>query len=329
MDQNQPANKPLAGEDAVVPFAVEALDARGRAVALGPVLNSILQRHDYPAPVNKLLAQAITLTALLGSTLKFEGRLTLQTQTDGPVSMLVVDFNAPDGLRATAKFDTQAVEAMAAQDDFRPEFLLGRGHMAFTIDQGRHMSRYQGIVVLDGISLEEAAHDYFMRSEQIPTRVRLAVGEMLTREEDGTNSHQWRAGGIMAQFLPHSTERMRQPDIHPGDAPEGTDPHEIEEDDAWVEARALVDTVQDVELTDPGLPVEQLLFRLFHERGVKAYEPHVMQDRCTCSEYKIRSMLKGLSEQDRAEMLDEGKISVNCDFCGETYSLDAEDVFRA
>ncbi|MDD7911162.1 Hsp33 family molecular chaperone [Pseudovibrio exalbescens] len=329
MDQNSTANQPLAGDDAVVPFAVETLDVRGRAVTLGPVLDSILGRHNYPEAVNKLLAQAVTLTAMLGSTLKFDGRLTLQTQTDGAVSMMVVDFNAPDGLRATATFDANQVAEVAAKEDFRPEFLLGRGHLAFTIDQGQYTSRYQGIVVLDGISLEEAAHDYFLRSEQIPTRVRLAVGEVLTRQDEGPNTHQWRAGGIMVQFLPHSPERMRQADIHPGDAPHGTEMHEIDEDDAWLEARSLVDTVRDVELTDPALPVEQLLFRLFHERGVKAFEPHVMSDRCTCSEDKIVSMLQGLGEQDRSEMTEEGAIAVKCDFCGTDYNLDPEVVFKA
>ena len=152
-----------AGVDAVVPFAVEALDVRGRAINMGPVLNSMLARHKYPAPVNKLLSEAIVLTALLGSTLKFEGRLTLQAQTDGAVSMLVVDFNAPDGLRAMAQFDTAKVEEVAGKDGFRADDLLGKGHLAFTIDQGAHTSRYQGIVVLNGTTLEQAAHEYFLK----------------------------------------------------------------------------------------------------------------------------------------------------------------------
>ena len=262
-----------AGVDAVVPFAVEALDVRGRVINMGPVLNSMLARHKYPAPVNKLLSEAIVLTALLGSTLKFEGRLTLQAQTDGAVSMLVVDFNAPDGLRAMAQFDTAKVEEVAGKDGFRADDLLGKGHLAFTIDQGAHTSRYQGIVVLNGTTLEQAAHEYFLKSEQIPTYVRLGVAEMLTKSEEGGADHSWAAGGIMVQFLPKSIDRMRQADLHPGDAPEGHHYHEVDEDDAWVEARSLVETVKDDELIDPNLTVEGLLYRLFTNAAQPCLKP--------------------------------------------------------
>ena len=130
------------------------------------------------------------------------------------------------------------------------------------------MSRYQGLVALDGGDLEAAAHEYFQRSEQIPTRVRLAVAEEFRAGPDGLR-RRWRAGGILLQFLPKSPERMRQPDLDPGDAPEGMAPHVVPEDDAWVEGRALVETVEDVELIDPALSSERLLYRLFHERGVR------------------------------------------------------------
>ncbi|MTI18768.1 Hsp33 family molecular chaperone [Rhodobacteraceae bacterium RKSG542] len=326
--KDEPAQIQPVGNDAVLPFSVEGLDVRGRAVFMGPVLTSMLARHDYPVAVKKLLAEATVLTAMLGSTLKFDGRLTLQAQSDGAVSMLVVDFNAPDGLRATASFNREKVEEIAAKPDFKPEDLLGRGHLAFTVEQGARISRYQGIVVLNGgTSLEDAAHDYFMKSEQIPTRVRLAVAEMLTRSEDGTPEHSWRAGGIMVQFLPKAPERMKQADIHPGDAPEGTEVHDVEEDDAWVEAKALVDTVKDSEITDPDLGVEQLLFRLFHERGARVYDPHPMADRCTCSAEKISKSLKNFPEEDQKEMLAEGTVSVNCDFCGAKYTFDPAEVF--
>src|SRR3954447_2580936 len=159
-------------DDTVLPFEIDALDLRGRLTRLGPALDGILNRHDYPPPVGKLLGEAIVLTTLLGSSLKFEGRFILQTQTDGPVSFLIVDFQAPDRLRAYARYD--AARVTGAQD---AGALLGRGHLAMTIDQGADMSRYQGLVALDGGTLEDAAHEYFLRSEQIPTRVRLAVGE--------------------------------------------------------------------------------------------------------------------------------------------------------
>ncbi|WP_428671776.1 Hsp33 family molecular chaperone [Roseibium sp.] len=311
-----------AGLDAVRPFAVEGLDVRGRAVALGPVLEAILDRHAYPEPVSRLLAEAIVLTSLLGTSLKFEGRFTLQTQTDGPVSMLVVDFASPDAIRACATFDAVQVEELMEAGKATPEVLLGHGHLAMTIDQGRHMQRYQGLVELDGITFEEAARRYFERSEQIPTEIRLGVGELFTRNEGEGPSRTWTAGGVLIQFLPEAPERMQQADIHPGDAPEGTEPHEIEEDDAWVEAKVLVETVKDVELTDPEVSVEMLLFRLFHERGVRLFESQPLADKCRCSRDKIENVLAGFSDEEVEDMTVEGKIVVTCEFCSTHYEFD-------
>ena len=147
--------------------------------------------------------------------------------------------------------------------------LLGKGHLAMTVDQGPDMSRYQGLVALDGGNLEDAAHEYFLRSEQIPTRVRLAVGEEWRGGGDGPK-HRWRAGGMLLQFLPKAPERAQQ-DLDPGDVPEGVEKPEIEEDDAWVEGQSLIATVEDVELIDPDLSGERLLYRLFHERGVRVF----------------------------------------------------------
>src|SRR5262249_55958941 len=204
---------------------------RGRVARLGTAIDDILTRHDYPAPVSKLLGETVVLTVLLGSTLKFEGRFILQTKSDGPVRMLVVDFATPDRIRACATFDTARVNAAIDAGETSTGALMGRGHLAMTIDQGPDMSRYQGVVALDGGSLEEAAPEYFRRSEQIPTRVRLAVAEEFRSGDDGVRRH-WRAGGILAQFLPRSPERMRVPDLDPGDAPLGTAPHVVAEDDA-------------------------------------------------------------------------------------------------
>src|ERR1700750_1114490 len=212
-------------DDAVIPFEVSALDLRGRMTRLGPALDELLTKHDYPAPVGKLLGEAIVLTTLLGSALKFEGRFILQAQTDGPVSFLVVDYQAPDRLRAYARFDAERLG-----DTKDSVALLAHGHLAMTIDQGPDMSRYQGLVALDGGSLEDAAHEYFLRSEQIPTRVRLAVAEELRAGEGGA-SHRWRAGGIMLQFLPKSPSRARIADLDPGDAPEGVEVHTVPEDE--------------------------------------------------------------------------------------------------
>ena len=305
-------------DDAVIPFEVNALDLRGRLTRMGPALDEILHKHDYPAPVGKLLGEAIVLTTLLGSSLKFEGRFILQTQSDGPVSFLIVDFQAPDRLRAYARYDrTRLKEAQG----FRR--LLGKGHLAMTIDQGPDMSRYQGLVALDGGGLEEAAHEYFLRSEQIPTRVRIAVGEEFRGGEGG--KHRWRAGGILMQFLPKAPERARQADLHPGDAPEGHVPHTVAEDDAWVEGQSLISTVEDVELIDPDLSGERLLYRLFHERGVRVFKPLPLQARCSCSREAVSSMLKSFAPQDRADMVKDGKVVVTCEFCSSVYEFTPEE----
>ncbi|TMJ82725.1 MAG: Hsp33 family molecular chaperone [Alphaproteobacteria bacterium] len=305
-------------DDAVLPFEVAALDLRGRLTRLGPALDDVLTKHDYPAPVGKLLGEAIVLTTLLGSSLKFEGRFILQTQTDGPVSFLIVDFQAPDRLRAYARFD-----AGRLHDGQDSGALLGKGHLAMTIDQGPDMSRYQGLVALDGGNLEDAAHEYFLRSEQIPTRVRLAVGEEW-RGGEGPK-HRWRAGGMLLQFLPKAPERARRADLHPGDAPQGTVTHAVAEDDAWIEGQSLISTVEDIELIDPDLSGERLLYRLFHERGVRVFKPLRLRAQCSCSRDAVSAMLRSFAPKERADMVKDGKVVVTCEFCSSVYQFTPHD----
>ena len=318
-----PAETPT--EDAILPFEVASLDLRGRVVRLGAALDQTLAAHDYPAPVAKLLGEAIVLTVLLGSSLKFDGRFILQTQTDGPVRMLVVDFNSPGRIRACARFDRARVEAANAARAASAGELLGSGHLAMTIDQGPDMSRYQGLVALSGGGLEDAAHEYFLRSEQIPTRVRLAVAEEISADKTGPR-HRWRAGGMLLQFLPKKAERMRGPDLDPGDAPEGTAPHAMTEDDAWVAGRSLIATVEDIELIDPELSSERLLYRLFHEHGVRVFRAVEVEAKCSCSRQSVEAMLKSFSQDDRDHMVENGVISVTCEFCSSTYVFAPEDV---
>jgi len=306
----------FAGDDRVVPFQVEGLDVRGRAVQLGPLLNTILGRHDYPAPVARLLAEALVLTALLGTSLKFDGKFTVQTKGDGPVDLLVADFSTPDALRAYARYDEDALAAAVKDGKTSPPELLGQGVLAFTIDQGKGMQPYQGIVPMDGSSLEEIAGVYFRQSEQIPTRVRLAVAELFDRDEDGKPRHNWRAGGLVAQFLPQAPERMRHPDLHGGD---GDERDTSVTDDAWDEARSLVETIDTDELTDPQVAIERLLYRLFHERGVRVYEPQTVFDRCSCSREKIKGVLAGFTAEEIEASQEDGQIAVTCEFCSTTY----------
>ncbi len=315
-----------AGDDSVRPFQVDALDVRGRAVQMGPALDQMLARHDYPPAVSKLVAEATVLTALLGASLKFDGRFILQTQTDGPVSMLVVDFRTPGDLRAYASFDEAAVAAAEAAGDAKSGQLLGHGTLGMTIDQGSEMTRYQGVVALEGQSLEEVAHTYFRQSEQIPTKVRLAAAELIVRG-DGEPRRLWRAGGVLAQFMPALAERMRPVDLPGGDAPEGAAASDetFDEDDSWRETQLLVETVEDHELLDPDVPVERLLYRLFHERGVRVYEPTPVRDQCSCNRDRIENVLRSFSAEAIEESIEDGAIRVKCEFCGTAYEFDPDE----
>jgi molecular chaperone Hsp33 len=319
------APSPAGLDDTILPFAVKALDLRGRIVRLGAAVDTVLTNHDYPAPVAKLLGEAIVLTVMLGSSLKFDGRFILQTQSDGPVRMLVVDFTSPGKVRACARFDADRVTAAVAANAADPGRLLGHGHLAMTIDQGPDMSRYQGLVPLEGGDLEQAAHEYFTRSEQIPTRVRLAVAEEYRAGDNGPRRH-WRAGGILLQFLPKSPERARQADLDPGDAPPGTVSHALPEDEAWVEGRSLIATVDDIELIDPALSSEQLAYRLFHEHGVHVFNATPIDAQCSCSRQSVENMLRSFSQEDRDDMVEDGRITVTCEFCSSTYAFAPQDI---
>ena len=189
--------------------------------------------------------------------------------------------------------------------------LLGHGHMAFTIDPGGDMTRYQGVIALEGQGLEAAAHHYFERSEQIPTLVRLAVGEIVT-----PGGAAWRAGGLVVQYLPEAGGRRLKADFPPGDAPEGVEPDRVAEDDAWAEAKARAATTEAHELIDPTLSGERLLFRLFNERGVRVYAPTPLAAVCRCSAEGVDAMLRSFPPEEVKEMVgDDGMIGVTCEFC--------------
>ncbi|MEF3366332.1 Hsp33 family molecular chaperone [Methylocystis sp. 9N] len=307
-------------DDRVLPFAVEPLDLRGRLARLGPTVDSILSHYPYPPQVARLLGEAVALAALLGSILESHGRFQLQTRSDGPVDMLVVDYDAPGKLRGFARFDLERVEKLR---DASPAALFGRGHLALTIEREEDAARYQGVVPLEGESLAEAAHIYFRQSEQIPSFVRLAVAESVTPQ-----GRSWRAGGLLLQYLPTGGARMR--DLPPGDAPGGGAPEglleEEAENDHWTEGQALAATLEDHELVDPALSGERLLYRLFHERGVKVFAERAVAEFCRCSNERIEKLLKSFSPQERGDMVgDDGRIGVTCEFCGTLRSFEPAD----
>jgi molecular chaperone Hsp33 len=219
--------------------------------------------------------------------------------------MIVVDFEAPDRLRATARFDAARIEALGSAP-LKDADLIGKGHLAMTIDQGNDFSRYQGVVALEGQSLEEAAHQYFRQSEQIPTQVRLAVAEQFAG-----GAKTYRAGGLMIQFLPQSIDRARLADLPPGDIPEGH---------AHFDAGAAV---EDHELVDPEVSSERLLYRLFHERGVRVFEAQAVHERCRCSPERVMGMIRSFSPQERRDMVaEDGRIGITCEFCSRRYDID-------
>jgi molecular chaperone Hsp33 len=286
-------------------------------------VHEILHQHDYPEPVSVLLAQAVALAALLGSALKFDGKFILQTQSDGPVSMLVADYASPGQVRGYAQFDAAGVATLlAAKRPVPGGRLLGRGHLAMTIDQGGDMERYQGIVTLDGKGLEGAAHEYFRQSEQIPTQLRLTAGPLVGR--GAGRPENWRAGAIMVQHLPRDGGASPMA-VSSGDAPEGYR-DSVVEDDRWVKARALLETVEDHELIDPTLAPAQLLYRLYHEDGVTVYRPHPVERHCSCSRERAGEIVAQFGPEALSDMLEDGKVVVTCQFCSARYEFDPEAI---
>lgn len=333
MERSTDAVPADGADDRALPFQVEALDVRGRVVTLGGMLDNILNRHAYPSPVSRLVGEAIVLASLLATSLKDTGRFILQVQAGGPVSMVVVDIRTPGQIRATANFDADAVDRLSSENStVTSGMLLGSGSLAMTVEQGRSARRYQGFVPIEGDTLEEAAHVYFRQSEQIPTRIRLAVAELYDRGSDGEARQGWRAGGIIAQFMPESEDRIRRRDLPGGADPQDnpdhamTDTEDTPDDDAWVEAEVLIDTIEDHELTDPAIPAERLLFRLFHERGARVFDAVELQDHCTCSRDRIVTVLKQMDTDEIAEASASGEISVRCEFCGSQYAFDPDRI---
>lgn len=315
IEKNQLGDFNFAGDDAVVPFEVEGLDARGRSVQLGAVVDTILARHQYPEPVARLLAEVMVLTALLGTSLKFDGKFILQTSTDGPVNLLVADFQTPSGLRAYARFDDEKLEQAIKDGKVAPEQLLGKGTLALTIDQGAHMQRYQGIVALDGSNLEEIARNYFDQSEQIPTDVRLAVATLVDRNSEGQPKQSWRAGGVLVQHLPKASL----------DIDEKKQEKSKVTDNNWTEVKALTQTIESAELTDPQVGTERLLYRLFHEHGVRVFQPTPIVDHCSCSREKVENVLKNFSAEELDSSVENGEITVKCEFCSTVYRFNPKE----
>lgn len=297
----------------VRPFQLETSNLRGRVVRFNSVLDDVLSAHDYPELVSQLLAETVTLCALLSSMLKYDGIFTLQTQGDGPISMLVADMTSEGHIRGYARFDEERVEAVRKQlatfavkdigegSDNHLAQLLGKGHVAFTVDQQLKVETYQGIVELQGSSMVDCVQHYFSQSEQIDTGIKLAVGK-----RDG----KWRSGGIMLQQMPEDG----------GLKGEGS-PSNFDEDD-WRRSMILMGSCTEKELLDPDLNSHIILTRLFHEEGVRVFDPIPLKQQCRCSLDKVDNVLAAMSKEEMQEFIKDGQIEVNCEFCNTFYHID-------
>lgn len=308
----------VALDDLVQPFQIEGLGIRGRIVRLGPLVDRVLKAHAYPEPVSRLLGEALALTVMIGSALKFDGRFILQTQSKGPVGMLVADFQSPGSIRGYAQMDEERVAEALANGRTSPADLLGEGYLALTIDQGPDMERYQGIVSLHGEGLSHSAHEYFASSEQVATRIRLAAGPYYHREAGGTEKN-WRAGAIMIQHI------ARDGGLTGYREAEDESPY-TEEEENWGRASILLGTVEDHELLDPALEPNRLLYRLFHEDGVRAFEPSPVEFSCRCSRERMTSVLRSFGGHEIDEMVQDGVITATCEFCSEVYVFDPAEL---
>jgi molecular chaperone Hsp33 len=298
MSNDAVASGATSTDDRILPFQIEAQGLRGRLVRLGPLADEILHRHDYPPVVARMLAQMLTLAALLAGALKYEGVFTLQTSGNGPIRLMVADITSAGAMRGYAQFD-----AARLPDDGEASVprLLGAGHLAFTVDQGDFTDRYQGIVELDGATLSDCIHHYFRQSEQLQCALRLAVSET-----DG----QWRTGALMLQRMP---------------PPEASREAEAAED-GWRRALSFMASVRNGELTDATLAPDALLYRLFHEDGVRVFRDHALNAGCRCSRERVEMVLRAMPADELTAMQEEGEAVVTCEFCNRKYRFDRDSL---
>ena len=307
--------------DFVQPFQIEGHGVRGRMVRLDRTASEIIEKHAYPEAVAHLLTEMMALAAILAATLKYEGVFTLQAKGNGAVRLMVADVTSGGNVRGYAQFDREAVEAVpsASANLMR---LTGGGYLAFTVDQGEHAERYQGIVELEGSSLVDCIHHYFQQSEQLQAAFKLAVEH---------HAGGWRAGAIMLQRLPHeggsgwTPEGSRPHDWQGGDG-EAFESSAEEAEDAWRRAVVLMASAQERELLGPETGINDLLYRLFHEDGVRVYTGHDLKAQCRCSRGRVETVLKSLGADELGDLAVDGALVVTCEFCNSEYKFSLGEV---
>jgi len=288
----------VQGFDISQGFQIEGQDIRGRLVRIGPVVDEALKGHDYPPEVADMLAETLTLGATLASTLKYDGLFTLQVQSDGPISVLVADLTTNGGVRGYARYDAARVADAAKLQGAKVPRLLGNGHLAFTVDQGPDMERYQGVVALEGGTLAACAQTYFRTSEQLETIIFLGSNH----DDQG-----YKAGALLVQRMPNKHI---------------TDSEETEEN--WRRIVVLLASLKLEELLDEDLSPEQILFRLYHEDGVRVFEAKPLVHKCRCSLQKVANTLKSFPREEIT--VEDGTAQVVCEFCIATYDFTIADL---
>jgi molecular chaperone Hsp33 len=293
--------RPTAPDDLIQPFKIEGQAVRGRLVRLGPLIDAVLDRHQYPPVVAELLGEMVALAAALAGALKYDGVFTLQIKGDGPIRLMVADVTSDGDVRGYTQFDADRVASVVRTGNggsLSVPKLLGAGYLAFTVDQGSHTERYQGIVELTGATLADCIHHYFQQSEQLDAAVKVAAG----RAPGG-----WRAGALMLQRLPPSAAAAD------------------EVDDGWRRTLAFMASSTPEELLDAQLAPNDLLYRLFHEDGVRVFATADLRAGCRCSRERVERVLRSLPDDDLETFKIDGLISVTCEFCSASYAFtDAE-----
>jgi molecular chaperone Hsp33 len=293
---------PAPGADFVLPFTLAKLGLRGRLVRLDAAATRALSAHPLPEAAQRVLAESLALSALLGSALRLEDRLSVQLKGDGPLNMLVADYFAGGGLRGYARLDEQRFAAMGRAGDFAK--LVGKGALAITIVPKPGAQPYQGLVPL-GETLAASAETYFGQSEQLPTALKLAAGPTY-RSGAG---HGWRAGGLMIQADPERAES------------------DVRHSDDWERVTLFLNTLEALELLDTELSAESVLWRLFHEDEVRVHPSAPLRFSCSCRPERVRAVLTSYSRDELAELPDaDGVIRTRCEFCGSVYEFPLESL---
>jgi molecular chaperone Hsp33 len=317
---------PRASDDQALPFQLDALGVRGRLVRLGPSLDAVIERHGYPLAVARPLAEAMVLCATLATSLKYDGIFTLQISGDGPIRLLVTDLTTDGALRGYAQFDSwKLAVALGAGNKGIPDEgeapegyvpkLFGHGRLAFTVDQGQHTQRYQGVVPLEGATLADCAHTYFRQSEQLPTGIKISARRAAGEGSDG-GATRWRAAALMVQQMPEFDAGRLSVD------------REQREDD-WRKAVILMASATEAEMLDPKLPATTLLHRLFHAEQPRLFARRQFAARCRCSRERIDRVLRSIRREELDDLRDStGRVSVKCEFCSTEYAYDDGDLDR-